>query len=197
MKKRKKILVNASMRDGALGAVAGQVFEAKILGAGVDEGLPDLDAASVVDAQVSVPEAPVAGGIHDQMTFDEAFSSARNELGAGGVFFWRGNVYGTYFEEEWESLSNDARQTYWESLPQNDSDIPVAELLGGTDMEQAMSVAKEMKEEIVDESVEVVAAEVVDGLAGDGGEQDFANEEIFHEEGDSDTDAEDMDWVDW
>jgi hypothetical protein len=46
--------------------------------------------------------APVAtqGTIADDMSFDEAFSSAREELGAGGVFAWHGEYYNTFYAEE-------------------------------------------------------------------------------------------------
>lgn len=47
-------------------------------------------------------EAPMAspGTVQDDMSFTEAFSSAREELGAGGVFAWQGNYYNTFYSEE-------------------------------------------------------------------------------------------------
>lgn len=47
----------------------------------------------------------VASGVNDEMSFSEAFAAARSEVGAGGAFEWRGNVYGTYYAEEWNSMS--------------------------------------------------------------------------------------------
>jgi len=47
----------------------------------------------------TAPMAP-AGTISDDMSFGEAFSAAREELGAGGVFAWRGEYYNTFYEEE-------------------------------------------------------------------------------------------------
>lgn len=47
----------------------------------------------------------VATGVNDAMSFNEAFAAARAEVGAGGAFEWRGNVYGTYSAEEWNSMS--------------------------------------------------------------------------------------------
>ena len=46
--------------------------------------------------------APMAtpGTISDTMTFGEAFSAARQELGAGGVFVWQGQYYNTFYAEE-------------------------------------------------------------------------------------------------
>jgi hypothetical protein len=46
--------------------------------------------------------APMAapGTVSDQMSFSEAFSAAREELGAGGVFAWQGQYYNTFYAEE-------------------------------------------------------------------------------------------------
>lgn len=47
-------------------------------------------------------EAPIAnpGTVNDEMSFPQAFSSARDELGAGGVFSWQGEYYNTFYAEE-------------------------------------------------------------------------------------------------
>jgi len=47
--------------------------------------------------------APIAGTVNDEMSFSEAFASARQELGAGGVFEWHGQYYGTFYAEEVDS----------------------------------------------------------------------------------------------
>lgn len=47
----------------------------------------------------------VASGVNDEMSFSEAFAAARSEVGAGGAFEWRGNVYGTYYAEEWNNMT--------------------------------------------------------------------------------------------
>ena len=56
----------------------------------------------------------VATGVTDDMSFSEAFASARAELGAGGYFVWHGNVYGTYYANEWNSMS-EAEQNQFSS----------------------------------------------------------------------------------
>lgn len=47
-------------------------------------------------------EAPLAspGTVSDEMSFSQAFASARGELGAGGVFSWQGEYYNTFYAEE-------------------------------------------------------------------------------------------------
>lgn len=47
----------------------------------------------------------VANGVDDNMSFNEAFAAARSEVGAGGCFVWHGNVYGTYYANEWNAMT--------------------------------------------------------------------------------------------
>ena len=57
-------------------------------------------------------EIPVADSVTDDMSFSEAFSAAREEVGPGGVFEWNGNVYNTYYAEEWENMSEEEREEF-------------------------------------------------------------------------------------
>ena len=58
----------------------------------------------------------VAGKVSDSMSFDHAFSAARDEVGMGGVFSWHGHWYHTFEKEEWTSLSLEQRQQYAEQI---------------------------------------------------------------------------------
>lgn len=62
---------------------------------------------------VVIDEAPCAKGVTDDMSFSEAFSKARVEVGPGGVFEWNGNLYGTYYEEEWDAMSAEEKEEYY------------------------------------------------------------------------------------
>lgn len=64
----------------------------------------------------------VAHGVSDDMSFSEAFAAARAEVGAGGVFTWHGNVYGTYYANEWNSMSNAEKHDYAEAVHHTDYD---------------------------------------------------------------------------
>ena len=70
----------------------------------------DVAMASVVpDGNISV-----ASNVNDDMTFNEAFSSARTEVGAGGAFEWRDNLYATYTYEEWNEMDEGERESFAE-----------------------------------------------------------------------------------
>ena len=57
-------------------------------------------------------EVPVASSVSDDMSFSEAFTAARNEVGSGGVFEWHGNIYSTFTEDEWNGMTAEQRDEY-------------------------------------------------------------------------------------
>lgn len=72
-------------------------------------------------------KVPVATKVNDDMSYAEAFTAAREEVGAGGVFTWHGNVYGTYYQTEWDNMSDAERAEFnghfdWDKLDNNEHD---------------------------------------------------------------------------
>lgn len=61
-------------------------------------------------------ELPKFTDAYDDMPFREAFNAAREELGAGGVFSWHGNIYNTYTADEWAAMSGDEHQEFAEQV---------------------------------------------------------------------------------
>lgn len=54
----------------------------------------------------NVATAPHASSPNDDMSFSDAFASAREEVGPGGVFMWHGNAYNTFYAEEVDDHGN-------------------------------------------------------------------------------------------
>ena len=50
--------------------------------------------------------------VTDEMSFGEAFATARQAVGGGGVFHWRGNVYNTFTKEEWNAMTPAERNEF-------------------------------------------------------------------------------------
>ena len=50
--------------------------------------------------------------VNDDASFSQAFADARAQVGPGGAFEWRGHVYSTYYEEEWNNMSAEERANY-------------------------------------------------------------------------------------
>ena len=79
--------------------------------ANVDEGAATVQEADPTSEGAAIPEieetVEVAENVNDDMSFSEAFATARAEVGPGGVFVWNGNVYSTYYEEEWDNMTDE------------------------------------------------------------------------------------------
>lgn len=75
-------------------------------------GAPAAEPASAAAHPLVDPQVSVASNVDDSMSFSQAFASARAEVGPGGVFEWRGNLYGTYTADEWDHMSGAERADY-------------------------------------------------------------------------------------
>ena len=113
--------------------------------------------------------------VDDDKSFSEVFADARSQVGAGGVFEWRGNVYGTYYKDEWEAMSSEERQEFQSSINYND-------LTNSSDDSQSSASASVIEENVavhetsnndveanssIDSEVQVLAVGNTD-LNGDG-----------------------------
>lgn len=107
-------------RSAAVGAGAGVLMGAgaTILTSGTtvdpdSPAKPGIDGTESPDDPVWVDDqVPVATTVTDEMSFADAFEAARTEVGAGGVFEWRGNIYNTYTADEWNAMSDEERAEF-------------------------------------------------------------------------------------
>lgn len=65
---------------------------------------------------VEGPDDLMANSVKDEMTFNDAFAAARDEVGPGGMFTWKGNVYSTYTPEEWDNMSPQEQLDYYATI---------------------------------------------------------------------------------
>lgn len=65
--------------------------------------------ASAMPHDLSVSSA---GNVNDSMSFSQAFAAARAEVGPGGSFTWHGQVYGTYYQNEWDAMTPQQQQEF-------------------------------------------------------------------------------------
>jgi len=77
---------------------------------------PTIPATGPAPVTVINAEAPIATLVNDNMAFDEAFAAARNEAGQGGVFMWKGELYNTYYTEEWDAMTPEQKTEFAHSL---------------------------------------------------------------------------------
>ena len=122
----------------AIGGAAGIMMGA----AGTFVGIEGAEAAEVAESNIDIEpvvdeptpdvNVPVATSVNDEMSFGEAFAAARAEVGAGGVFEWHGNIYNTYYAEEWEAMTPEEREDFYEAaIHSSNEDVP-ADVLSDT-----------------------------------------------------------------
>lgn len=96
-----------------------------LMGAGAMYGVQAIASGNNEVASGATEDGLKVATVDDSMSFNHAFESARAQVGAGGVFTWRGNIYNTYTEAEWKAMSNDDKQLFAEQVkPQ----IPASEV---------------------------------------------------------------------
>lgn len=113
-------------------------------------------------------------------SFSDAFAQARQQVGPGGVFEYNGQIYGTYYANEWNAMSAEERAdfqnrasgiapTHHSNHIHHDASAPNAQPEVATDA-QMLSV------EPVEDEVRVLGVEVVEGA--DGGRMTMATVEV-------------------
>jgi hypothetical protein len=111
-KKSKLKEAGAGVGGAAVGAGAAMLFMGLTP---APDPAPDPDPVPIPipePAHFDGSKVPIATGVNDDMSFSEAFAAARTEVGPGGVFEWRGGVYGTYYANEWAGFSDDYKQHF-------------------------------------------------------------------------------------
>lgn len=122
----------------------------------------------VEDVTASVVETLPVAEVSDEMSFGSAFAAARSQVGAEGVFEWRGNYYSTYTKEEWDAMDADARgeymQKYYETDMNADTDMETEteEVVEAHEVAENMTVQEEFTVSQVQASAVVVESKDVE-----------------------------------
>lgn len=90
---------------GSAGIVAGAAIG---LGANAyaESREEDIDDTPIVaDDVIEVNDQGIQFAKVEADNFSDAFAQAREQVGPGGAFEWNGKVYGTYYETEWNAMS--------------------------------------------------------------------------------------------
>lgn len=123
-KKNDEIKKNAAMGASAsIGAAAGVVGGSLFTGELRAEEKPQKEEPEVDPGKKDEEEVVVVNGhdgeirmattVDDSMSFSEAFAAARAEVGPGGAFEWRGGLYGTYYANEWNNMTEEQKAEYY------------------------------------------------------------------------------------
>ena len=98
----------------AIGSAAGILLGAGAIYAVSGE---EKQETAVTASSPTADKQPVkVGEVSDDMSFTDAFNSARAQVGAGGVFHWHGGIYSTYTADEWDNMTADNREEYAQAI---------------------------------------------------------------------------------
>ncbi len=81
---------------------------------------PARSAPNPEEALMATDEGIRIAQVDDDVSFSQAFADARAQVGPGGAFEWRGNVYNTYYEEEWNNMSAEQRAEFQSKVDYGD-----------------------------------------------------------------------------
>lgn len=105
-----------------------------------------------VDDQIQV-----ATTVNDDMSFGEAFSAARAEVGPGGCFEWHGNVYGTYTADEWNHMTAEERADWSDHFSWNHIDHSQSNVARHSSTAHSSHTAQAHTTANADDDIEVVS----------------------------------------
>ena len=170
----------------------------------VEEAAEEAEAAeatetTAVESDATIyDQAPVAE-VSDKLSFDDAFAQARAEVGPGGVFAWHKGIYGTYYTDEWEAMSDDQKAEFVQSVnPQVRANLVDTDNISEENPDIIIAddnnEVAEDNEEVVDDNEEVADdnEEVVDDneeVAEDNEEVAEDNEEVAEDNEESEEEA--------
>ena len=125
-----------------------------LMGAGTTYATRELKSGSEMVAELD--ERIKETVAEDSQSFKEAFDAARAELGPGGVFSWRGNLFNTYTEDEWNNMSDEEKEQIAQNLnPEvSPSDIDTAQI-----EDEEADIEVQMEEEDADVAIASVEVE--------------------------------------
>lgn len=125
-KKQKEALTKIEIIGGVIGLGAGllTLYSMKTPETTPERSIDTAPANEVTDFKEMETENSVellslnpVTEINDvNISFGEAFKVAREICGKGGWFIWKGDVYNTYYKEEWQALSPDEKNDYLASI---------------------------------------------------------------------------------
>lgn len=94
----------------------GTVYAASVSANEVEQSIDESDPLPVEENVTDQAVVEHVSDVTDEMSFSEVFAAARAELGPGAVFSWNGNLYSTYYAEEWEAMTEEQKQEFADSV---------------------------------------------------------------------------------
>lgn len=138
-----------------------------------------VDAPNPEEVLLATDEGIRVAQVSDNASFAEAFADARAQVGAGGTFEWKGNVYSTYTEEEWNNMSASERAQFqskvdYQSIAGESNEVKPTPAPTPTAVQEPANVGEEATP---------ANAEMVDDQSGNNGIKVLGVETVVDSEG--------------
>ncbi|MBD5324844.1 MAG: hypothetical protein HDS02_08500 [Bacteroides sp.] len=169
-------------RGSSIGHAAGGFVAGAAAGIGVSataqttsseipSAIDEVPEASETEEVVSTQETPAPEqailandeGIRiahvDADNFNDAFAQARQQVGPGGVFEYNGRLYGTYYADEWNSMTAQERADYQSRVSEI---VPSGQTAAHIPSPSETPVAHEESAETIPTNAEMISPEPVD-----------------------------------
>lgn len=116
--KENKLPITAAL--GLMGGIATQYAFTNVKDAINEEEIIDETTNDQEKFDFEVPiNIEFSDVVTDDMTFGEAFNAARADTDGAGFFNWRGNTYHTLNKEEWDALSDEEKQEFYDKIKEH------------------------------------------------------------------------------
>lgn len=106
----------------------------------------------------------------DADNFNDAFAQARQQVGPGGIFEYNGQIYGTYYADEWENMSSQEKAEFQNHIngviPSDHSGYDTADFAADSENEDVASGEfhagpQTINAEPVDSEIHILGVEAV------------------------------------
>jgi hypothetical protein len=84
----------------------------------VDIDVTDAETEETFDFEVPT-NIEFSDAVKEDMSFAEAFKTAREDTDGSGFFNWHGNTYHTLNKEEWDALSDEEKQEFYDKIKEH------------------------------------------------------------------------------
>lgn len=111
---------DANLENSEVAASNSQTAENSDTSSLPNESVDFANSPNEQDSIIATSEGIRVGQVSDDKSFAEAFADARAQVGPGGVFEWHGNIYTTYYKEEWEQMSAEDRSEFQAKVDRDD-----------------------------------------------------------------------------
>jgi len=108
-----------NIQDGMIVVSTEEVAPALDYSSDTEDSSDDANAIPPIDDEediITTDEYAKVAYVDDSLSFENAFAQARAQVGPGGVFVWHGRAYGTYYANEWNSMTQAERNAYQASV---------------------------------------------------------------------------------